>query len=118
MAVFSITEAMVSWLSSMGYAASSRVPADMPAEFVTVERTGGGAGSYVDHPVVAVQFWAATDAEAEAMANAARAAILTQPKPPGVHSARVNSGPYAFYDEYTGRARYQLVLDVACQLEI
>ena len=41
MEAFSVTEAMVSWLASMGYETSQDVPADMPDEFVTVERTGG-----------------------------------------------------------------------------
>lgn len=118
MAVFSVTEAMVSWLSSMGHRASTRVPADMPARFVTVERVGGRVDSYVDVASMAVQCWGETDADAEELANDVRLALLTSRPPAGIHSARVDSGPYQFYDEATRRARYQLVLDVACQLEI
>lgn len=118
MHAFSVTEAMVSWLRKMDYEASSDVPGDMPAEFVTVERTGGGASSYVDHPVMAVQCWAPTPERAEALANEVRLRLLTEPPPEGVHSVRANTGPYKFNDPATRRARYQLVLDVACQVAV
>ena len=118
MAVFSVTGALVSWLSSLGYSASTRVPADMPGELVTVERVGGRVASYVDRASVAVQAWAATDAEAEALANEVRLDVLTSAPPAGIHSVRVESGPYQFFDPKTRRARYQLVLTVSCQLEI
>ena len=34
----------------------------------------------------------------------------------GVHSMRVDSGPYKFYDEDSMQPRYQIAFDVACQL--
>lgn len=116
MAVFSVTEAMVSWLSSMGLDAHTRVPSSRPDEFVTVERTGGGVSDGIDRPMMAVQCWAPTDARAEALANAVRLALVATAPPAGVHSVRVNSGPYQFFDPETRMPRYQLVLDVACQL--
>lgn len=118
MAAFSVTQALVEHLKSMGYAASSRVPRKKPAEFVTVERVGGGTASKVDHPSMAIQTWADSDARAEEMGNAVKVALLVTPPPAGVHSIRVETGPYQFYDENTGKARYQLVLNVTCQLEI
>lgn len=121
MAVFSVTEAMVSWLSSLGYSASTRAPANAPERFVTVERVGGHAESYVDRAEMAVQCWGADmfdDAGAEELANAVRNAFVTARPPDGIHSVRVESGPYIFYDDATGRARYQLLLAVSCQLEI
>lgn len=117
MSVFSVTEAMVSWISALGYRVSTRVPPDMPDEFVTVERVGGGMRSWVDHASMAVQVWAESDARAEELANALRLALATGQPPAGVHSAREETGPYPFYDESTGRARYQFVLAVSCQLE-
>lgn len=116
MAIFSATEAMVAWLSSMGYRVSTRVPKDTPDEIVTVERTGGGVDGMVDHPMMAVQCWAPTEARAEEMANAIRLAALTTAPPAGVHSVRVNSGPYPFFDEDTRSPRYQLVLGLSSQL--
>ena len=118
MGVFSVTEAMVAWLESMGYEASMDVPADMPGEFVTVERTGGSANSMVDHPIMAVQCWATTGADAEAIANEARLRLLTEQPPAGIHSVRPNAGPYKHNDPDTRRPRWQFVLDVACQLAI
>lgn len=115
---FSVTQALVKHLRSMGYEASSRVPRKMPDEFVTVERVGGGTASLVDHPSMALQTWAQSDARAEEMGNAVKVALLMNPPPRGIHSIRVETGPYQFYDEETGRARYQMVLAVTCQLEI
>ena len=118
MTAFSATEAAVSWLASMGYAASSRVPGSMPPRFVTVERVGGSVADMVDAARLAVQAWADTDAEAEGMANAIRNVLLTSAPPNGVFSVRVDAGPYQFYDNDTKKARYQIVLELACAVEI
>ena len=112
--IYSVTEAFVSWLSSLGYGAST-YPPETGTEFGTVERTGGGVEDMVDHPLIAIQAWAQTEAEAEEMANAIRYAALTA-RPEGVASIRVNAGPYPFWDESTRLPRYQLVLDCSCQL--
>lgn len=118
MIAFSVTEAMVSWLASMGYPASTRPTADAPDEFVTVERTGGGVASMVDRTTMAVQCWGATEDAAEALAGEVRMRLLTEQPPPGIRSVRASAGPYPFFDPNTRRPRYQLVLDVACQLTI
>ncbi len=116
--MYSVLAAFVERLLALGYDAYSIVPGDedAPAEFVTVERTGGYVTDMVDHPTIAVQCWAATDADAEDMAVAVRNALLTGPRPAGVSRIDVNGGPYRFYDEYTRCPRYQLTLDVTCQL--
>ena len=116
--VYSIEEAVRNWLVDMGYAAYVRVPKDRPKRFVTVERTGGGVENMVDYPLVAVQTWAQTQAEAEEDASAIRMVALVGNLPEGVHSMRVNSGPYKFYDEESMQPRYQVVFDVVCQLVI
>ena len=116
--VYSIEEAMLDWLVDMGYAAYTRVPKDRPSRFVTVERTGGGVSDMVDHPLMAVQTWAQSAAEAEEDAAAIRMVALVGQLPEGVHSMRVNAGPYKFYDEDSMQPRYQVVFDVACQLVI
>ena len=116
--VYSVEEAMRDWLEGMGYDAYVRVPASRPDRFVTVERTGGGVIDMVDHPLMAVQAWAQTQAEAEEDASAIRMVALVGELPFGVHSMRVNAGPYKFYDEDSMQPRYQVVFDVACQLVI
>lgn len=44
---------------------STDVPSRRPAQFVTVERVGGDASQFQDHPQVAVQAWAQSRADAE-----------------------------------------------------
>lgn len=117
--MYSVTEQFVAWITSLGFRASTQVPRGAPkspSEFVTVSRVGGGVANLVDHPRIAIQAWAQTEARAEEMANQIRLAALTQSRPQGVHSIRPNAGPYPFWDESTRMPRYQLVLDVACQL--
>ena len=116
--VYSIEEAVRNWLVDMGYAAYVRVPKDRPQRFVTVERTGGNVVDMVDYPTIAIQTWAQTQAEAEDDASAIRMVALVGNLPEGVHSMRVNSGPYKFYDEESMQPRYQVVFDVVCQLVI
>ena len=118
--MYSVTEQFVAWLAGMGWAASTRPPAGAPhdpSEFVTVERTGGGVSDMVDRPLMAVQAWASTEARAEEIALAVRdAALMGATRPRGVHSLRVEAGPYPFFDENTLMPRYQVVFDTACQL--
>lgn len=118
MTAFSVTESLINHISTFGYHASSRVPKGHADTFVTVERTGGGASSFIDHPVMAVQVWAHSEDEAERAANELRNALLTSPPPQGIHSIRLETGPYPFFDDSTGSARYQMVLDITCQLTI
>ena len=114
--MYSITEAMVSWLSGLGYAAST-YPPKTGTEFVTVQRTGGSVSDLVDHPMMAVQTLAATETRAEEMANAIRLSALTCQRPEGVASIKVNSGPYPYWDESTRLPRYQLYLECAAQIQ-
>lgn len=113
---YSIEEALVSWLCDMGYDAHACVPRDRPKRFATVERTGGEVADMVDYPTVAIQTWAQSAAAAEEDACAIRLAAVSGQLPAGVHSMRVNSGPYKFYDEESMQPRYQTVYEVACQL--
>lgn len=114
--MYSVIEAFVSHLLALGHAAYANVPASPPAEFVTVERTGGSVTDMVDHPSLAIQCWAATDEAAERLANVVRTQLVTGTHPTGVTRVAVDSGPYRFYDEYTRCPRYQMALDATCQL--
>ena len=112
--MYSVTEEFVGWLAEVTGLHASTFPPETGAEFVTVERTGGGVDSFADHPLMAVQAWAQTEARAEAIASAIRDAALTGPWPHGVTAMRVNAGPYRWYDESTRLPRYQVVFDVTC----
>ena len=102
--MYSVTEAFVSHLLTLGYDAYANVPADPPTEFVTVERTGGSVTDLVDHPSIAVQCWAATDEAAERLANSVRAQIVTGTPRKGQgwleheNSPAPITGPAARYD--------------------
>jgi len=113
--MYSVTEEFVKWLAGLNYAASTYPPAS-GSQFVTVERTGGYVADLVDHPTIAIQTWAQTEAEAEQMALAIRNEALLSTVPAGVNRIGVNAGPYPFWDEETRLPRYQLVLDVTCNL--
>lgn len=108
--MYSVTEQFITWLAAQGYAAHTYPPADAPAELVTVERTGGAMVDVVDHPTVAIQTWAQSEARAEELAIAIRDALLTS-LPYGCASARVSAGPYPFWDNDTGAARFQTVYE-------
>jgi len=114
--MYSITEQTVSWLAGLGYTASTYPSKTATLPFVTVERTGGGVTDMVDHPLMAIQTWAATEEDAEEMAVAIRNEALMGSVPEGVHRMEVNAGPYPFWDEDTRCPRYQVVFDVTCQL--
>ena len=110
--MYSVTEEVIDWLTSLGYSASTQVPATAPknpSEFVTVERTNGGVTNLVDNPQIVIQTWAKTEARAEEMANEIRLHALTSELPVGFGSFKPNIGPYPFWDENTRCPRYQTV---------
>lgn len=119
---YSVTKALIDWLLDLGFDAHANVPGSIPSYgTVTVERTGGYVADLVDHAEMAVQCWGETDLAAATLADDVRNYLLThysnyRPRPVGTYAISVTAGPYRFYDEATRRPRYQLVLDVTCQL--
>lgn len=94
--------------SALGVPCSTQVPRERPPEFVTIERTGGGYSVGRDAPMMAVQAWAGTEAEAYALALMAREALLSmREEVPEVCSCRVGS-IYAFPDPDSMMRRYQI----------
>ena len=112
----SANQAFMEWLRALGYAAYCYVPDTRHERFVTVERTGGGASNCLDHPTVALQFWAATHAEAEEDALAVRDLIVGGSRPANTRTISINAGPYEFDDPDSRQKRFQLVLD--CTMHI
>lgn len=117
---YSVTKALIDWLLDLGFDAHANVPGSIPSYgTVTVERTGGYVADLVDHAEMAVQCWGETDLAAATLADDVRNYLLTRyssSRPVGTYAISVSAGPYRFYDEATRRPRYQLVLDVTCQL--
>ena len=116
--MYSVVQTTIEWLESLGFAAYSIDPPaeNAPDRFVTVQRPGGYVADKVDHPSVAIQCWAPTDDEAEDMAIEVRNHVVLGSRPAGVWNMTVNSGPYDHYDEDTRCPRYQLYVDMTCQL--
>ena len=112
--MYSPTQALIEWLISKGYDAYSYPPKD-GAEFVTVERTGGGVADMVDHPIFAVQTWAKTEPRAEEMILEIREKLVTGDVPNGFYRVEQESY-YPWWDESTRLARYQLSLICTSQL--
>lgn len=107
---YNVLLSLCAWLGErLGVPCSTQVPEPRPAEFATVERTGGGYTLGRDNPYLAVQAWAETDAGAYSLALAAREAIavLAREEIPEVCQAQVGS-IYAFPDPDSRQARYQL----------
>ena len=113
--MYSVTEQFIKWLDDNDYSAST-YPPKSGDEFVTVERTGGAVVDMVDHPEIAIQTWAQTEVRAEEMATNIRDLLLLDSLPHGVHHVAVDSGPYPFWDDYTGMPRYQIALTCASYL--
>lgn len=105
---------VVAWLRSRGLRAFADVPRKRPDEFVTVERTGGGAGegAALDLPMVVVQSWAPTRARASALSREADAAMLDLPDHCDWASACERNAIYNYPDEAS--PRYQAVYDLVC----
>jgi hypothetical protein len=111
--VFPVEEAVVAALRSAGLACYADVPRDRPAEFATVERTGGGvSGSdQLDAPQVAVRSWAETRARAAELSREVDAAVLAMDSDDRVLEVSRNAS-YWYPDE--SAPRYQTVYDFVC----
>ncbi len=97
-----------------GFPWFGNVPDERPARFGTFERTGGGIESgVVDRPMVALQTWAPTKAEAEAMADATARAVRGLAGRGGIRHAAVESA-FSFPDDKGRCGRYQVVARFAC----
>lgn len=91
---------------------STNVPSPRPPRFVTVERTGGGKGRFQDSPTVAVQCWAQSRHEAEALADAV-AMALQMMRATVPEAKRVDiGGVYNFPDPDSEHARFQIVASI------
>lgn len=105
---------LVAFLSDNVCEAYGGVPANRPAEFLTVELVGETGTRYLSRPQFAVQAWAATDAEASALSLRAVEAMRGFAYEPHVRRCELNSRCELF-DPYTRTPRYQMVFDLVVQ---
>ena len=98
-----------------GTSVSTRVPEQRPQRFITVERTGGQRTHLWDSPMFAVQAWAATEAEASALADEVAVAILDWQRESIVAYSDVRS-VYAFPDPDARVPRFQLTVSATLAL--
>ena len=106
---FSIIQALIEWLpGEIGVPAHDAPPDPRPRRFATVERVGGESAVGIDRPVLAVQLWAPSNAEAEELALECRDALnLRAASIPCVHGVHAGS-PVSFPDPDSRSARYQI----------
>lgn len=91
------------------------VPADRPAAFATVERTGGHFDGLTDAAALSVRLWGATRREAMVLAEAAARALSDAPESvPGCFGSTVASSHND--PDLDGRTpRYQVVCEIEYQ---
>lgn len=110
-----VEQTIIQALTDKGYAAYADAPNPMPAEFVTVERTGGGDRNMVDRPTLAVQIWAGGRKAAAELADAVRRDLESLTGTLGLGAVRVAS-IYNWPDPETRRARYQLTVEATAHI--
>ena len=110
-----VEQAVIKRLVENNRSAYADAPNPMPAEFVTVERTGGGDRDRVDHATLAVQCWAGTRKAAADMADAVRRELEAMTGEGGLGAVSVTS-IYNWPDLQSRRHRYQLVVDITAHV--
>lgn len=110
---FDVEAALISFLQTeTGVATFADVPNPRPAEFLTVERTGGPRTDLVvDNPMIAVQCWSTSRARASQLARVVDSALMVFAYEPHIHKVERTS-LYNFPDERGNQARYQLVVQI------
>lgn len=92
------------------------VPAARPDRFMTIERTGGACSLGVDRPIVAVQCWANSKAEAYILALTARESLINLPNEVSQICRATVESIYDFPDPDSDMRRYQLNLELVVRL--
>lgn len=86
----------------------TEVPYNRPARFISIERTGGGQENILaDKASIAIQCWAASRADAAALAVSVCEVLPSFAYEPNIHKVEIQSC-YNFPDSQK-RNRYQIV---------
>ncbi len=107
-----IEEFIIAYLGeALSVPVSGSVPHPAPAEFVTVEQTGGGETDLISRATLAVQSWSSSRAAAAALNELVKAAMAAAVSCPEISSCSLNSD-YNYPDMTMDRPRYQAGFDV------
>ena len=87
------------------------VPADRPALFVVIEKTGSSRINHIDSATIAVQSYGATLYDAAALNERVKAAMLDAITLDSISRTALNSD-YNYTDTTSHHYRYQAVFDV------
>lgn len=90
---------------------SGMVPSPMPAQFVTVEKTGSNEQNRITSATLAVQSWAESQCDAMTLNEAVKTAMRSLAALMKVSACRCSTD-YNFTDTTTNRCRYQAVFEV------
>lgn len=95
--------------SKLGIPVYVAVPENPPADFATVERTGGGDGRtpVSENPTVVVDYWGGTRARAWNLANRGDGALVAFESEPGISRVDFNSTCVHYPDYASGHERYE-----------
>ena len=107
-----IEEYIIDYLAErLSVGVSGSVPHPMPAEFITVEKTGSSLADRIHGATIAVQSWSTSRAAAAALNELTKAAMETAVEAPEISRCALNSD-YNYPDMATNKPRYQAVFDV------
>lgn len=109
--------ACVDHLNARGIGATAYydVPADRPAAFVVVERTGGPRGEgQTSRPMLDLQCWAPTRREASLLASYAEAAMAAMPDEVAAVAHVSVTSTFRDRDLESGTPRYHVVCELYC----
>lgn len=88
------------------------VPPNRPDRFITVERTGGGQGRFSATPIVSIQVWAETRAEAAYTAGLVSVRMLDMTELADVADTNVESLVNLPFPGPPVHNRYQLLVQI------
>lgn len=101
--------------SELSVTAYMEYPAEPPAKFVTIDKTGGGGDIHVKRATVAIQSYAESLYDAAELNETVKTAMLViNRKTNSVSHVELNSD-YEFTNPSKKRYRYQAVFDMAYQ---
>lgn len=115
--IFNVEAAIVAWLAErLDCPVCVQVPADRPARFVTVQRTGGSMTVGIDNPVIAVDAWGETAHEASELALRVRDLMLYRAvEIPEVRHVDVGGGPYLSPDAASRQPAYRMTFNMTTE---